>query len=62
MDNIFRRHQEWSVVGLSWQSNAEGRVMEDTITKGKLMNCSEGKDNPAAPYHASRMKLIYVNS
>ena len=38
-DGGFKCYQEWPAVGLSWQSDHQGRVMENTLTRGKI-NCS----------------------
>lgn len=38
-DGSFKCYQEWPAVGLSWQSDHQGRVMENTLTRGKI-NCS----------------------
>ena len=38
-DGSFKCYQEWPEVGLSWQSDHQGRVMENTLTRGKS-NCS----------------------
>ena len=33
-DHSFRCNQEWSAVGLSWQVDREGRMVDKTLTKG----------------------------
>lgn len=55
-DGSFKCYQEWPAVGLSWQSDHQGRVMENTLTRGKS-NCSREQDFRLALVctHGSRM-------
>ena len=34
-DLSFKCHQKWSAVGLSWQADNEGRMVENSLTKGR---------------------------
>ncbi|XP_078349977.1 uncharacterized protein LOC144634818 [Oculina patagonica] len=35
MDDGFRCHQEWPALGLSWRADNQGRMVENTLTKGQ---------------------------
>ena len=61
-DDSFSSHQEWPALGLSWQVNGEGRMVDKTLTKGRPKCSLKKGETISHSYWADRNGKVFSTS